>query len=527
MPLSSFFIKIIHLLTTNKKEVCMKKFLVLAVVFLAFASTISNAQIVSIAPGNWSTIDTWGGGVVPTANDDAVISAGNTVTVDVNNAACKNLSIEGTLTFPDVEARAITINGSLTIGAAGKFNTYSSGSPSALRNHAITIMGDLSVTTGGIIDMRRGSNPNPGIGTVEFAGSVTSNISLSQTSYGSSIEEFNGITINKTGGAKVILKTGNLFMSNNTSVGPTYLTFNSGMIETEGTSVWGYLTTNTVGIVGASSSSFVKGNLGRGFSNSSGATRIFYVGDDQGFRPVTIRSATAQGSTGALIIVTSILGDANNSSTFAGGIDKVSEVRYFKVRYSKGAGVTSLTLDSLVVSYGAGDGVSAGNINLRVAYSIDDRATWTAVQQTTPYVTETSDTSRVGGDMLNPGITIADGQIIYLALARVSGTTDNSLSGANAIEKEEGVPSLFILDQNYPNPFNPSTKINFSIPFSGMVRLSIYNALGQAVETLVNESLDAGNYNVNFDASRLTSGLYLYQIQTNGYSQTKKMMLVK
>ena len=506
----------------------MKKFLMLAVLLITFVSAITNAQIVSIATGDWGSIDTWGGGVLPIATDDVVVSAGNTVTVDLDNAACKDLLIDGTLTFPDVDLRSITINGSVTVGATGKFNTYSSGSPSVLRNQNIIIMGDLTMTAGGIIDMRRGSNPNVGIGLIEFAGATNSNISLDKTTYGSSIEEFNGITISKTDGAKVILKTGNLFMSNNTSTGPTYLTFNSGMIETEGTSVWGYMTTNTVGIVGASSTSFVKGNLGRGMSNSAGATRVFYVGDDQGFRPITIRSSTAQGATGAMIIVNSILGDASNSSTFVGGIDKVSEVRYFQARYFKGAnGAATITLDSLAISYGTGDGVSAGNINLRAAYSTDDRATWTAVQQTEPYVTETSDTSRVGGDVLDPGITLADGQIMYLALARVSGTTDNSLSGAVNVEKEDGLPTSFMLNQNYPNPFNPSTKINFSIPFSANVKLEVFNALGETIETLLDGALDAGTYNVNFNASRLTSGIYFYKIQADGYSQTKKMLLVK
>src|SRR3989339_268030 len=112
----------------------MKKILLFAVLVISFLSATTNAQIVSIATGNWGSIDTWGGGVIPTATDDVVVSSGNTVTVDVENAACKNLSIDGTLTFPDVDARSITINGSVTIGATGKFNTYSSGSPSALRN---------------------------------------------------------------------------------------------------------------------------------------------------------------------------------------------------------------------------------------------------------------------------------------------------------------------------------------------------------------------------------------------------------
>lgn len=305
------------------------------------------------------------------------------------------------------------------------------------------------------------------------------------------------------------------------------------MIETEGTSVWGYQTTNTVGIVGTSSASFVKGNLGRGMSNSAGATRIFYVGDDQGYRPVVIRSVTAQGATGAMLIVTSILGDANNSSTFVGGIDKVSEVRYFKVRYYKGAsGAATLTLDSLAVSYGSGDGVLAGNINLRAAYSTNDRTTWTALQQTSPYVTETSDTSRVGGDILNPGITITDGQIIYLALARVAGTTENCLCGTTDIENEEGVPTSYSLAQNFPNPFNSSTRIKYNLAASSFVTLKVYDLLGKEVAELVNEFQQAGFYNVSFgleqiDKSLLSSGVYFYRLKAGNFNSVIKMILIR
>lgn len=506
----------------------MKKVLLLSLLTISLASVKLDAQITSIASGNWSDIATWGGGVVPGANDDVVVSAGNTVTIDVSNAVCKNISIDGTLSFPDADAKAIIINGNVLIGATGKFNTFVTGAPAALRNQSINIKGNLTVAAGGNFDMRRGSNPNVSIGTVEFSGTTNSEITLSQTVYGSSIEEFNGIIINKTGGAKVILKAGNLFMSNNTSTGPTILTFTSGIIETEGTSIWGYLTTNTVGIVGASSTNHVKGNLGRGMSNSAGTTRIFYVGDTQAYRPVVVRSSTAQGATGAMIIVTSILGNANNSSTFVGGIDKVSEVRYFKVTYFRGAsGATTLTLDSMAVSYGVGDGVAAGNINLRLAYSTNNRATWTAVQQTTPYVTTITDTSRVGGDPLNPGIVISDGQTIYLALARVTGTTENCLCAAVDVEDETQIPAAFSLEQNYPNPFNPTTMIKFSLLESSPVHISVYNLLGEKVMTVVDKFYTVGTHEVRFNASSLESGIYFYRITTNDFVQTKKMTLIK
>jgi len=89
------------------------------------------------------------------------------------------------------------------------------------------------------------------------------------------------------------------------------------------------------------------------------------------------------------------------------------------------------------------------------------------------------------------------------------------------------VPESFSLSQNYPNPFNPSTTIKFSLPKSGSVALKIYNSLGKEVETLVNEDMGAGNYEVTYDASRLNSGIYFYRISANGFTDTKKMMLVK
>ncbi len=91
----------------------------------------------------------------------------------------------------------------------------------------------------------------------------------------------------------------------------------------------------------------------------------------------------------------------------------------------------------------------------------------------------------------------------------------------------ESVPSEYALSQNYPNPFNPTTEINFSIPASGNTSLAIYNVLGQKVATLVNEQLSAGSYKYQFDASNLTSGIYFYKLQSNDYSQVRKMMLLK
>ncbi len=89
------------------------------------------------------------------------------------------------------------------------------------------------------------------------------------------------------------------------------------------------------------------------------------------------------------------------------------------------------------------------------------------------------------------------------------------------------IPSQFELQQNYPNPFNPTTTISFSIPKSEFVKLSVYNALGQQVATLVNEQLNAGQYKLLFDASNLVSGIYFYRIEAGNFTSTKRLVLLR
>ncbi len=92
---------------------------------------------------------------------------------------------------------------------------------------------------------------------------------------------------------------------------------------------------------------------------------------------------------------------------------------------------------------------------------------------------------------------------------------------------EKLLPNKFILEQNYPNPFNPATVISFSIPKSGFVELNVYNTLGEMVAELIHKNMEVGNYQINFDASKLTSGIYFYSISVNGFTQVKKMNLIK
>jgi len=96
------------------------------------------------------------------------------------------------------------------------------------------------------------------------------------------------------------------------------------------------------------------------------------------------------------------------------------------------------------------------------------------------------------------------------------------------VAQEDQLPTQFELYQNYPNPFNPTTKIKFALPKESNVKLTVYNVLGQEVATLVNNTaMNAGYHTVNFDASRLATGLYIYRIQAKDFVSVKKMMLIK
>ena len=127
---------------------------------------------------------------------------------------------------------------------------------------------------------------------------------------------------------------------------------------------------------------------------------------------------------------------------------------------------------------------------------------------------------------------VSNGSDILLVKLDLNGTSDIE-------ENNNSLPSSFILEQNYPNPFNSSTKIKFSIPphlnppfakwgkIGGLVTLKVYDVLGSEVATLVNEYKPAGSYEVAFDGSSLSSGIYFYRLQAGGFVEAKKMLLMK
>jgi hypothetical protein len=97
-----------------------------------------------------------------------------------------------------------------------------------------------------------------------------------------------------------------------------------------------------------------------------------------------------------------------------------------------------------------------------------------------------------------------------------------------AILHEAGMtPYKYELAQNYPNPFNPSTTIKFSIPESGIVKVTVYDAIGRVVATLTNSFYQASNYKIEWNATSYASGIYFYRLESRNFNMVKKMVLVK
>jgi len=97
-----------------------------------------------------------------------------------------------------------------------------------------------------------------------------------------------------------------------------------------------------------------------------------------------------------------------------------------------------------------------------------------------------------------------------------------------AVEDElTTIPTVFKLEQNYPNPFNPTTKIKFAVPEKSNVVIKIYDILGSEAATLVNQEMDAGSYENDFNAAGLSSGVYLFRMEAGNFVETRKMILLK
>lgn len=151
----------------------------------------------------------------------------------------------------------------------------------------------------------------------------------------------------------------------------------------------------------------------------------------------------------------------------------------------------------------------------------------------TNFITTIVDTNFIYNTFLFRRILIPN---VYYWRVRANGIIGNSLwslkrkftyLSTGITQINSSIPKSFKLYNNYPNPFNPVTQIIFDIPKLANAQLLIYDVTGKLVETLVNQKINAGNYKVNFDGSKYSSGIYFYQLVTNDFNETERMILIK
>lgn len=173
--------------------------------------------------------------------------------------------------------------------------------------------------------------------------------------------------------------------------------------------------------------------------------------------------------------------------------------------------------------------VYSGNACLRTGWFDSTANDVRNVINTGPFNMNSGDTQ-----VLAYSYTIARGSTNYQSVCELLSATDAiknfyyNCSQFIGIEPISNIiPAEFVLQQNYPNPFNPVTSIKFSVPRQGIISLIIYDALGKMVKELVNENVTAGVYSVDFDAVDYPSGIYFYRLNAEGFSETRKMVLIK
>ena len=162
--------------------------------------------------------------------------------------------------------------------------------------------------------------------------------------------------------------------------------------------------------------------------------------------------------------------------------------------------------------------------NIKIEYSLNNGSNWILIidnqnsssgkySWTLPQSSSTQAIIRITSD-IDPSITTESN---IFKISPITGIDFHSTE----------IPKIYSLSQNYPNPFNPSTNINFTLPKISKVVLKIYNVLGQEVATLVNQELSAGKYNYEFNATNMSSGIYIYRLQAGDNVFIKKMTLLK
>jgi hypothetical protein len=548
-------------------NVMNKKILIFLIsLSVLFSSTDLFSQNFSLKSGNWNSANTWSGGV-PNSGDQVIISDGHTVTINTN-AVCRNLTIgqggaTATLNF-DGSTRSLTVAGPITGYVLILNNGVLSSTSGATQD--INIAGDL--TNYGTIT--QGNN-----NSFHFNGNSFHGI------YGNSTTFYN-LEINNTGGIKIFANTnvnGNLTLTS----GLLYIN-NDTLTVSGGISVTSPSASKMIVLDDGS-------NFGRlKLKTASNKSYTFPVGDIRGtdeYSPITINLTSGANASAYLAVNLKNLKDANNSSTtnylnrawtvtpagltsftynitlnyLNADVVGTESLLYF-AKYDEGAWtllgqpntttniftITGLTSFSIFTGGEAGSlpvhlqslysTVSGRNVNINWVTISENNNTGFEVMRTSV------DKNGIESNYITQGFVKGNGTTTQ---QKTYSFIDNNLNAGKYKYKlkqidnngnfeyfdlngfvEIGTPNKYSVSQNYPNPFNPTTKINFELPADSKVTMVIYDISGREVaKVLNNEFKNAGYHTADFNATKLSSGIYFYRLTADNFSVTKKMMLIK
>jgi hypothetical protein len=503
-----------------------------------FASLLNPAPVASNGTGGglWNAASTWAGGVVPTGY--------GTTTIAANDSICFNVpvTIRGTLVKQSAKRDSIGAGGSITFANGG---TYQHDVNAGYIPTATWAPGSTYLLTGFTANKPQNGNQN------------FYNVTLNLTSGYAAAADL-GWANNVIGGNLRAINTNNQQVR---LTSPTAVTHGPAPITVTVNGDFIVDSTSSVGLNGSGTADtaymFIKGNLvsrGAISMGGSGLVNNWYV---QG----NISLLGGSFITNSALPPDTLILNGTKKQTFVTTLASMTQVRTL-VRTGAIVDLDTNRLGShsqqafilepgATVISGHPQGLF-GNINSTAAKILSKSASYmydgivaqadTLLPDTVKSLTINNPagfalmraTAVTGVLTLQAGqldnsvypVTIASGG----SVVRTGGTSKAQIPGwpTTGVESGNGsVPLVFGLAQNFPNPFNPSTTIQYSIATATHVTVKVYNLLGAEVETLLDQNQSAGVYTLRFNASRLASGMYFYQMKTAEYVSTKKMILIK
>jgi hypothetical protein len=492
--------------------------------------------------GKWNSASTWAGGVVPSGSGTVTIAPGDSVNFDVP------VTFTGTLIKQSQKKDSIGAGGSVTFGSGSTYQhganngsipvaTWSTGStclitgvkdtmPSGSNQNFYNLVYNTTTQTGGL---NLGMNGTTLGGDLIILGTGTGSIRLTSGAYGTVASAPNVITIN--GKVKVLGAGANLTSSGSGSPVHYVRVVVGDSLVVDGTTSTMLQLANGTGCFG---SWWVKGNVKFAActlnTNNTNQDSLVFCGTGV----QTLTNATPIAMTKMALVVypgsTLSMPDGSSMGNAVNDFFILNSGATFICRSASGlSGNITAPLANTVLSTGA---------NYTFA-GTTAQVTSTLLPATVNILTidNAAGVTTSAGVTVTTQVNLTNGLLEHTANPVVLGAGATVVTGSGSANPPLGTgveeyigsanPKVFRVFGNYPNPFNPGTTISYSIPTASVVTVKVFSLLGQEVATLFSGYKSAGTYQVPFDASRLSSGVYLYRVEAGKFVETKRMVLMK